>query len=140
MRIRPMHVAAAAVGSVIAAGAGVAIAQESPRETSDPFQQQSQNERETARATRADLERAAQSALRAVNGERLESVDRERGGYEVEVRQADGAEVEVFVDRSFDVVSREREDDRDEDDRDDDDRGEDDWGEDGRGEDERDDD
>ncbi len=117
MRTRFKYLAAGAAGVALAAGAGVAVAQDAPRETTPELSQrqgqQGQGQQDQGRdagGTPADFERAAEAALPVAEGGSVESIDREDGGYEVEVRQAQGGELEVFVDGSFHVVATERDD------------------------------
>jgi uncharacterized membrane protein YkoI len=53
---------------------------------------------------------AAEAALAALDGGTVVSVEGDDGGYEVEVRDADGTEHEVRLDAGFTVISTERDD------------------------------
>jgi uncharacterized membrane protein YkoI len=55
------------------------------------------------------LERAKAAALRATDGGRVTETEAgdEEGAYEVEVTRADGSQVDVHLDRSFNVIGTE---------------------------------
>ena len=59
--------------------------------------------------TGASADRAAEAALAAAGGGAVLNVesDDDGAGYEVEIRKADGTEVEVELDKGFNVVQRE---------------------------------
>lgn len=63
--------------------------------------------------TGADLDRASRVALEAVGeGEVTETeVGDEEGAYEIEVTKADGSQVDVHLDESFEVISLDPDDD-----------------------------
>jgi uncharacterized membrane protein YkoI len=89
---------AAAVGA-LAGGAAIATAQTGD----DDANEASERVRDPAAARQA-----RDAALRAVRGGTVTEVEREdegAGGYEVEVRRADGRFAEVALDRRFAVVS-----------------------------------
>ena len=95
-------VAAAALGTVVAAGAGIAAAN-SP-DTEDL------NEAESP-ITGADLDRASQAALAHTGGGRVTDteVGDEESYYEVEVTLEDGTQVDVQLDEEFAIVGEETE-------------------------------
>lgn len=101
--------AAAALGTVVAAGAGIAVA-------NNPDDAEDANESDTPIAG-ADLERASEAALAQTGGGRVTAteVDDEESYYEVEVTLEDGSQVDVQLDEQFNVVSDERETDSDDD-------------------------
>lgn len=116
MRTRSKHLAICAAGLTLVAGTGVAIAQdETPQTTPAPSKLQ-RNQGGQAGGTPADFERAARAAVNRADGGSIESIDRDEGGYEVEIRDDQGRELEVFVDAGFDVVRSERDDDERDDD------------------------
>ena len=95
-RRRKTIIAAAALGSVIAAGAGIAAAN-SP--------DNGQDDAETPIAG-PDLERASAAALAHTGEGRVTGteVGDEESYYEVEVTLADGGQVDVQLDEEFNVV------------------------------------
>ena len=120
-KIRGVLVAVVAIGALAGGGAAIAGAQSSdtPPEPSAPASEQaieneaseneaSENESaEQLSGTRAD--EAAQVALDAVGGGKLlgvESGDDGGSGFEVEIEQTDGTQVEVNLDQNLEVVSQ----------------------------------
>lgn len=100
-------VAAAALGTVVAAGAGIAVANTSDNDDL--------NETETPIAG-AELDRASEAALAHTGEGRVTDteVGDEESYYEVEVTLDDGSRVDVQLDEQFVVVATESEDDEDE--------------------------
>ena len=91
---------AAAVVAVAGAGAGIAVATGDADATDTPI--------------RGDaLDRAGAAALRHTGGGRITEteVGDEESLYEVEVTRADGSQVDVQLDRGFNVVAAEGDDD-----------------------------
>ena len=85
---------AVAVGMVVLAGAGVAYAAGSGEDSSEP------------QATGAGIEKAKSIALDYTNGGRVSGTEigDEEGYYEVEVIRDDGSQVDVHLDRNFNVL------------------------------------
>ena len=102
-------VAAAGLGLVVAAGAGIAAA-------TTPDSAEDANETDTPIAG-ADLDRASDAALAHTGGGRVTGteVEDEESFYEVEVTLADGRQVDVQLDEQFNVVGDEAEGERDDD-------------------------
>ena len=94
--------AAAALGTVIVAGAGIAAANVPDSEDA--------NESE-APITGSDLDRASDAALAHIGEGRVTDteVGDEESYYEVEVTLEDGRQVDVQLDEHFEVVGDERE-------------------------------
>ncbi len=88
---------AAAVATVLLVGAGVAYATGSGVDDSSEQQQ----------ATGPGIEKAKSVALDHTNGGRVSGTEigDEEGYYEVEVTLDDGSQVDVHLDRDFDVLS-----------------------------------
>ncbi len=86
---------AVAVAMVVLAGAGVAYAAGSGEDSSEP------------QATGAGIEKAKSVALEHTNGGRVSGTEigDEEGYYEVEVIRSDGSQVDVHLDRDFNVLS-----------------------------------
>lgn len=86
---------AVALAMVVLAGAGVAYATGSGDESSEQ------------QATGAGIEKAKSIALEHTNGGRVTGteVGDEEGYYEVEVIRGDGSQVDVHLDRDFNVLS-----------------------------------
>jgi uncharacterized membrane protein YkoI len=83
----------------VAAGAGVAVATAG-----------SDDDHTDTPITGADLERATEAALRHTGGGRVTGteVEDEESYYEVEVTLTDGTQVDVQLDKSFQVVGQEQ--------------------------------
>jgi len=101
MRLNRKIVAAAAgVAALAAGGAGIAygVSGDSEEQVTGP-----------------NAENAKQAALKAVGGGTVSEVERQDGDgggtYEVEVRRADGSQVEVHLDGNFNVVGQAGDDD-----------------------------
>lgn len=96
-------VAAAALGTVVAAGAGIAAAT-TPERTEDA------NETDSP-IPGTDLERASEAALAHTGGGRVTAteVEDEESYYEVEVTLADGRQTDVQLDEQFNVIGAEAE-------------------------------
>ena len=88
---------AAAVATVLLVGAGVAYATGSGDDDSSEQQQ----------ATGPGIEKAKSVALEHTNGGRVSGteVGDEEGYYEVEILREDGSQVDVHLDRDFNVLS-----------------------------------
>lgn len=86
---------AVALAMVVLAGAGVAYASGSGEDSSEP------------QATGPGIEKAKSIALEHTNGGRVTGteVGDEEGYYEVEVIRGDGSQVDVHLDRDFNVLS-----------------------------------
>jgi uncharacterized membrane protein YkoI len=86
---------AVALAMVVLAGAGVAYASGSGDDSSEE------------RATGAGIEKAKSIALDHTNGGRVSGTEigDEEGYYEVEVIRGDGSQVDVHLDRNFNVLS-----------------------------------
>jgi uncharacterized membrane protein YkoI len=84
-----------ALALVVLAGAGVAYATGSGEDSSEP------------QATGAGIEKAKSIALDHTNGGRVSGTEigDEEGYYEVEVIRDDGSQVDVHLDRDFNVLS-----------------------------------
>jgi uncharacterized membrane protein YkoI len=63
------------------------------------------------RLTGSTLQRASSAALKATGGGRVTETEREGSSYEVEVRKADGSNVEVRLDGAFNVIAVDGDDD-----------------------------
>jgi uncharacterized membrane protein YkoI len=100
---RKTKLALAGLAVVAAAGAGVGIAGATGGDDDGPL-------------TGDELDRASAAALEAAGGGRVTDSERDDDSdrYEVEVTLDDGTEVDVDLDRDFEVVTEER-DDRDDD-------------------------
>ena len=107
MRKRTVAIATGIVAVALAGGGGIAWAISGDEE--QPL-------------TGAARDRAVAAALRHTGGGTVTETETGEDGaaYEVEVRLADGRQVEVGLDRSFDIVSEEADDDGDTDERGDD--------------------
>lgn len=94
-------IAAAAFGTVVAAGAGIATA--ASKDDGDRSQQD-----EPIPGT--DLQRASEAALAHTGGGRVTEteVGDEESYYEVEVTLDDGSQIDVQLDEQFEVVGDER--------------------------------
>jgi uncharacterized membrane protein YkoI len=86
---------ALALAMVVLAGAGVAYASGSGEDSSEP------------QATGAGIEKAKSIALDYTNGGQVTGteVDDEEGYYEVEIIREDGSQVDVHLDRNYNVLS-----------------------------------
>ena len=86
---------AVALAMVVLAGAGVAYAAGSGEDSSEP------------QATGPGIEKAKSIALDYTNGGRVTGTEigDEEGYYEVEVIRPDGSQVDVHLDRDFNVLS-----------------------------------
>ena len=86
---------ALALAMVVLAGAGVAYASGSGEDSSEP------------QATGAGIEKAKSIALDHTNGGQVTGteVGDEEGYYEVEIIRGDGSQVDVHLDRNFNVLS-----------------------------------
>ena len=86
---------AAALATVLLVGAGVAYATDSSGDDS------------SGQATGPSLEKAKSVALEQTNGGRVTGteVGDEEGYYEIEVTRDDGSQVDVHLDREFNVLS-----------------------------------
>ena len=86
---------AVAVAMVVLTGAGVAYAAGSGEDSSEP------------QATGAGIEKAKSIALDYTNGGSVSATEigDEEGYYEVEVIRPDGSQVDVHLDRDFNVLS-----------------------------------
>lgn len=90
MRARlPIVVAGGVVAALVVGGAGVAVAVGAG---------------DGDRLSTSDRERAESVALDAVGGGTVVDSEADDGGFEVEVRRADGTEVDVVLDGNFTVV------------------------------------
>ncbi len=101
MRVSRKVVAIAGAATVLAAG-GVGIAYAVGGESEE-------------QVTGAAAEKAKSAALEAVGGGTVSEIERQDGdgggAFEVEVKRDDGSQVEVHVDRDFDVVGQAGDDD-----------------------------
>ncbi len=99
MRARAMNIKkgliAAAVAMLLLLGAGVAYAAGSGDDDS------------SSRATGPGIEKAKSAALEETNGGRVTGteVEDEEGYYEIEVTKDDGSQVDVHLDKDFNVLS-----------------------------------
>ncbi|MBA2630606.1 MAG: PepSY domain-containing protein [Thermoleophilaceae bacterium] len=99
-RNRRIVATAAGITALAAGGAGIAygVAGESDERPTGP-----------------GAERAKRAALEAVGGGSVSEIERQdgdgAGAFEVEVRRADGSQVEVHVDRNYNVVGQSGDDD-----------------------------
>ena len=86
---------ALALAMVVLAGAGVAYASGSGEDSSEP------------QATGAGIEKAKSIALDYTNGGQVTGteVGDEEGYYEVEIIRKDGSQVDVHLDRNFNILS-----------------------------------
>jgi hypothetical protein len=92
MRMRTWMVAAV-VAALLLAGAGVAYATGS-------------GEGSSAQAGGANIEKAKSAALGRVNGNVTDTeIGDEEGYYEVEITRDDGSQVDVHLDKNFNVLS-----------------------------------
>lgn len=109
MSNRKKLLAGAAAAAVLALGAGAAVAQQGSltgQENEAPGRDDDATEKPI---TGSSLEQASQAALKHVGGGEVTGteVGDEEGYYEVEVTRADGSQVDVHLDRDFDVLSTE---------------------------------
>ncbi len=97
---RKIAVTAAGITALAAGGAGIAygVAGESDEQLSGP-----------------DADQAKRAALEAVGGGSVSEIERQdgdgAGAFEVEVRRSDGSQVEIHVDRNYNVVGQSGDDD-----------------------------
>ncbi len=107
---RKKLVAGAAVAAVLILGAGTAVAAQqgtlSGQENEAPGRDDDATEKPI---TGSSLEQASQTALAHVGGGEVTGteVGDEEGYYEVEVTRDDGSQVDVHLDRGFDVLGTE---------------------------------
>jgi uncharacterized membrane protein YkoI len=97
MRRRVTLIAAGTAALAVLALGGAAIANATQGDDGEPL-------------TGATLERATAAAVKAAGGGRVTETEHESESgatYEVEVTKPDGSQVEVLLDRSFNVVSTE---------------------------------
>jgi uncharacterized membrane protein YkoI len=98
-KLKPIIIAAVAIGALAAGGAAIAAGGD---DSESPI-------------TGTALERARAAALADTPGRVTETeVGDEEGFYEVEVTRADGSQVDVHLDRDFQVLDSQADDDRDE--------------------------
>jgi len=125
-KVKGVLAAVAAIAALAVGGAAVAGAQSGDGSSSEPssseaapVQQSSEpnesaeneaNENESAeQLTGPKADEAAQAALDAVGGGtvlEVEAADDGASGFEVEIRQSDGSEVEVNLDENMNVTSQ----------------------------------
>lgn len=106
---RKILLASAAVAAVLTLGAGTAvIAQQSASSGEDEALGRDDDATEKP-ITGSPLERASKAALAHIGGGEVTGteVEDEEGFYEVEVTRADGSQVDVHLDRGFDVLGAE---------------------------------
>ena len=100
MNVRTLAIAAVVATLVVLGGAGIAYANGGGSEE---------------QLTGPDAEKAKNAALAAVGGGSVTEVERDdgygTGAFEVEVKRDDGSQVEVHLDRDYNVVGQEADDD-----------------------------
>jgi len=104
--------ASAGIAAVLTLGAGTAVVAQQgalPGEDEAPGRDDEATEKPI---TGSSLERASQAALAHVGGGEVTDteVGDEEGFYEVEVTRADGSQVDVHLNRGFDVLGTEGDD------------------------------
>jgi uncharacterized membrane protein YkoI len=94
--------------AMVGAGVGIGLA-----ETGLDADEQAEGTDTDQPLTGSDRERAEAAALEAVGGGTVTEVETGDGGaaYGVEIRAADGSQVEVMLDESFNVIGTEADDD-----------------------------
>jgi uncharacterized membrane protein YkoI len=99
-------IAAAATAAVVVLGVGTAVAAQQGQEDEAPGRDDDATERPI---TGSPLEQASKAALAHVGGGEVSGteVGDEEGYYEVEVTRADGSQVDVHLNRDFDVLGTE---------------------------------
>jgi uncharacterized membrane protein YkoI len=98
---------AAGIAAVVSGG-GVAIAAAATQQDPDPptaVEEDDGDADDDAPLDEAARAKAEEAALARVGSGTVTEVESDDGGYEVEVRQADGSEIEVHLDRNFAVVT-----------------------------------
>ncbi len=111
-RIKGVAAAAAAVAALAIGGAAIASAGgggTSPQETAPATENETGNEAPDQAIGGSDLDRASAAALQHTGGGQVTDteVGDEESYYEVEVSRTDGSQVDVQLDRSFQVVGDE---------------------------------
>jgi uncharacterized membrane protein YkoI len=109
-RMRWLLGAALAIG-IVAAGVGVGIARSDAGGSGDAAESEGADQDQPL--TGSDRDRAVQAALDAVGGGTVTEVEEGDDGaaYTVEIRKADGSQVEVQLDAAFTVSGTESDDD-----------------------------
>jgi uncharacterized membrane protein YkoI len=97
---------AAGIAAVVSGG-GAAIAAATIQQEPDPpiAVEQDDDADDDAPLDEAVRAKAEEAALASVGSGSVTEIESDDGGYEVEVRQADGTEIEVQLDRNFAVVT-----------------------------------
>ena len=103
---RKRLLAGVAAAAVLTLGIGTAVAAQQGQEDEAPGRDDDAAEQQI---TGASLEKASEAALDHVGGGEVTGteVGDEEGYYEVEVTRADGSQVDVHLDRGFDVLGTE---------------------------------
>jgi uncharacterized membrane protein YkoI len=103
---RKKLVAAAAAAVILTLGVGTAVVAQQGQEDEAPGRDEDAAEQQI---TGASLEKASEAALDHVGGGEVTGteVGDEEGYYEVEITRADGSQVDVHLDRGFDVLGTE---------------------------------
>jgi uncharacterized membrane protein YkoI len=103
---RKRLLAGAAATAVLTLGIGTAVAAQQGQEDEAPGREDDAAEQPI---TGASLEKASEAALDHVGGGEVTGteVGDEEGYYEVEITRADGSQVDVHLDRGFDVLGTE---------------------------------
>ena len=102
---RKKLVAAAAAAVILTLGVGTAVVAQQGQEDEAPGRDDDAAEQQI---TGAALEKASEAALDHAGGEVTGTeVGGEEGYYEVEITRADGSQVDVHLDRGFDVLGTE---------------------------------
>ena len=104
---RKKLLASAAATAVLTLGIGTAVAAQQGSLTRQEDEGPGRDDDATEQPiTGSSLEQASKAALDHVGGGEVTEteVDDEEGYYEVEVTRADGSQVDVHLDRSFDVL------------------------------------
>ena len=103
---RKRLLAGAAAAAVLTLGVGTAVAAQQGQEDEAPGRDDDAAEQPI---TGSPLEKASEAALDHVGGGEVTGteVGDEEGYYEVEVTRADGSQVDVHLDRGFDVLGTE---------------------------------
>jgi uncharacterized membrane protein YkoI len=102
---RKKLVAGAAAAAVLTLGVGTAVAAQQGQEDESPGRDDAAEQPITG----SSLEKASEAALDHAGGGEVTGteVGDEEGYYEVEITRADGSQVDVHLDRGFDVLGAE---------------------------------
>jgi uncharacterized membrane protein YkoI len=104
--------AGAAALALAAGGTGVALATGGPGGSDTAEHESGPDDGEGQSVTGSPLDQASAVALRETDGGRVTGgeLDDEEGYYEIEVTKSDGSQVDVHLDRGFNVIDTQSED------------------------------